>query len=153
MMTKQERVVVIDGSGHVAGRLASIIAKELLKGEKVVVINAEKIIITGKPRRVLEKYRKRWIEWKTYYNPEMRGPKYPKTPDRLFKRMVRGMLPKGKARSREALKRLLVYVGTPSEFSAVEPIKVPGALFKNELVPFITLGELYKNLTNRDVEG
>jgi LSU ribosomal protein L13P len=43
----------------------------------------------------------------------MRGPKYPKTPDRLFKRMVRGMLPKEKAMGREALKRLYVYIGTP----------------------------------------
>uniref|UniRef100_A0A7C1CEF1 Large ribosomal subunit protein uL13 n=1 Tax=Thermofilum adornatum TaxID=1365176 RepID=A0A7C1CEF1_9CREN len=152
-MATQEKVIVIDGAGHIAGRLASVIAKELLKGEKIVVVNAEKIILTGKPQRVVEKYRKRWVEWKTYYNPDKRGPKYPKTPDRLFKRMVRGMLPKEKAMGREALKRLYVYIGTPSEYTNTNKVKIPDALYKNELVPYITLGELYKSLTNKDIEG
>ncbi|ABL77688.1 50S ribosomal protein L13 [Thermofilum pendens] len=150
-MSGKEEAIVIDGTGHIAGRLASVVAKRLLKGDRVVVVNAEKIVITGKPKRVVEKYLKRWVEWKTYYNPELRGPKYPKTPDRLFKRMVRGMLPMEKTIGRDSLKRLTVYVGLPDEYRNAKLVKVEEALFKNELVPYITLGELYKSLTNREV--
>jgi large subunit ribosomal protein L13 len=55
--------------------------------------------------------------------------------------------------SREALKRLYVYIGTPSEYADANKVKIPAALYKNELVPYITLGELYKSLTNKDIEG
>jgi len=100
-----EEVKVIDAEGLVAGRLASIIAKRLLLGERIVVVHAEKAIITGKRERVLEWYGKRVTEWRTYYNPEKRGPKIPRRPDKVFKRMVRGMLPRKKPRGRAALKR------------------------------------------------
>lgn len=145
--------IVIDGSNHIAGRLASIIAKRLLKGDQIVVVNADKIVITGKPESVTATYLKRWLEWKTYYNPEKRGPKYHRTPDKLFKRMVRGMLPKEKPKGREALKRLTVYVGVPEEYKGVSMIKIEEALHKNPLIPYITLGELYIRLSNKILTG
>lgn len=40
-------VIVIDGKGHLLGRLASIVAKQLLFGKKVVVVRAEALIISG----------------------------------------------------------------------------------------------------------
>ena len=145
-------VLVVDAEGHVAGRLASIVAKRLLRGESIVVVNAEKLIITGKPKRVFEQYYKRWAEWRTHYNPEKRGPKYPRMPDRLFKRMVRGMLP-DKPKGREALKRLRVYIGVPEEFASREKVKFPEALFRNPLIPYVTLGELCRMLSQRSFEG
>ncbi|MGC9107411.1 MAG: 50S ribosomal protein L13, partial [Infirmifilum sp.] len=148
-----ENIIVIDGSNHIAGRLASVIAKKLLEGKNIVVVNADKIIITGKPESITATYLKRWLEWKTYYNPEKRGPKYHRTPDRLFKRMVRGMLPHDKPKGREALKRLKVYVGVPEEFKEAKMVKVEEALFKNPLVPSITLGELYARLSNKVLMG
>ncbi len=147
-----ENIVVIDGEGHIAGRLASIVAKRLLRGERIVVVNAEKIIITGKKKRVLEKFLKRITEWRTYYNPEKRGPKYPKTPDRIFKRMVRGMLPHKKPKGREALKRLKVFVGIPDEYRDAEKIKVRDALFTNEYIPYVTLGQIYKEIAQKEIE-
>lgn len=39
--------VVIDGKGHLLGRLASIVAKQLLFGKKVVVVRAEQMLISG----------------------------------------------------------------------------------------------------------
>ena len=42
--------MIIDGDGAVAGRLASTAAKTLLKGEDVIIVNAEKAIITGEPK-------------------------------------------------------------------------------------------------------
>ncbi|RLE59677.1 MAG: 50S ribosomal protein L13 [Thermoprotei archaeon] len=148
----QNGVLIIDGEGHVAGRLASIIAKRLLRGERIIVVNAEKIIITGKKKRVLSKFLKRISEWRTYYNPEKRGPKYPRAPDRIFKRMVRGMLPHKRSKGREALKRLKVYVGVPREYRDVEKIKIDDALFKNEFVPYVTLGQIYEEIAQKKIE-
>ena len=42
-----EKQIVIDGKGHLFGRLASVIAKELLSGQKIVVVRCEQIVITG----------------------------------------------------------------------------------------------------------
>ncbi len=39
--------VVIDGKGHLLGRLASIVAKQLLLGKKIVVVRCEQIVISG----------------------------------------------------------------------------------------------------------
>lgn len=142
----EERVVVIDADGLVAGRLASVVAKRLLRGENVVVINAEKAIITGKPQRIVKEYMKKVSEWRTHYNPEKLGPKIPRRPDRVLKRMVRGMLPHKKPRGRLAYKRLKVYIGVPEDIDASKAIKVREAKRKNETVPFITLGELYRML-------
>ncbi|RLE70164.1 MAG: 50S ribosomal protein L13 [Thermoprotei archaeon] len=142
----EEQVVVIDADGLVAGRLASVIAKRLLRGENVVVINAEKAIITGKPQRIIKEYMKKVSEWRTHYNPEKLGPKVPRRPDRVLKRMVRGMLPHKKPRGRLAYKRLKVYIGIPEDIDASKAIKVREAMRKNETVPFITLGELYRML-------
>ena len=39
--------VVIDARGHLLGRLASVIAKQLLGGKKIVVVRCEEILISG----------------------------------------------------------------------------------------------------------
>ena len=39
--------VVIDGKGHLLGRLASVTAKQLLNGKKIVIVRAEQIVVTG----------------------------------------------------------------------------------------------------------
>ena len=45
-----EKEVVIDCRGHIMGRLASIVAKELLCGQKVVCVRCEELNITGNSR-------------------------------------------------------------------------------------------------------
>ncbi len=148
----EEKIVVINAEGLVAGRLASVIAKRLLRGEKIVVVNVEKAIITGKRERVLEKFRKRIVEWRTHYNPEKRGPKYPRVPDRVFKRMVRGMLPYKKPKGRKAYRRLRVYVGIPQQFKEAEMEVIKEARLKNKMIPVVTLGEVYELLSGRVIE-
>ncbi len=46
-LTRMAQVVVVDGKGHLAGRLASIVAKQLLSGQKVVVVRCEDVNISG----------------------------------------------------------------------------------------------------------
>ncbi|RLE65170.1 MAG: 50S ribosomal protein L13 [Thermoprotei archaeon] len=141
-----ERPVVIDARNLVMGRLASVVAKRLLKGERIVVVNIENAVITGDYQRVVRFYKKRIEEWRTHYNPEKRGPKLPRRPDRIFKRTVRGMLPRRKKRGRDALRRLRVYIGTPPEYRDIEKETVPEAFIERIDEKYITLRELSKEI-------
>ena len=140
--------IIIDATGLVAGRLASKIPKMLLKGEKVIVINIEKAVISGTRHRIINRFKRR-LEWRTYYNPEKRGPKIPRRADKIFKRMVRGMLPRKRKRGREALKRLKVYIGKPLDLEDKKTIKFEELKLKNPFEDYMTLSELEKSLRGR----
>ncbi len=140
--------IVIDASGCVVGRLATQIAKILLKRPKLVVkvINVEKAVITGDREMVVNWFLKKISEWRTHYNPKKVGPKVPRRPDRVFKRVVRGMLPKGEA-GRWALKRLKVYVSTPLELIQRETYKIPTAkIVQRPLMRYVTLEEVWRSI-------
>jgi large subunit ribosomal protein L13Ae len=47
LLTRLSYQVVIDGKGHLLGRLASIVAKQLLNGQKIVVVRCEALNISG----------------------------------------------------------------------------------------------------------
>lgn len=47
LLTRSRPQVVIDGKGHLLGRLASIVAKQLLSGQKIVVVRCEALNISG----------------------------------------------------------------------------------------------------------
>ncbi len=138
-------VVVINAEGLVAGRLASVVAKRLLRGERVVIVNAEKAIIVGRRKEVVSRFKRR-LNWRTYYNPEKRGPKLPRRPDMLLKRMVRGMLPWKTPRGRRAYRRLRVYIGVPPEYEGVECEDVPEARKEFIKLEAITLEELAREI-------
>lgn len=137
-------MMIIDGEGHVLGRLASVASKNLLEGEEVVILNAEKIMITGSKDWAYAKYKQR-VDRASISNPRDLGPKYPRRPDDIFRRTVRGMLPFKKAKGRKAYKGLKAFVGVPSEYSNVELVKVPEAEYK-DLKKGIELGEISKLL-------
>jgi large subunit ribosomal protein L13 len=95
--------IIYDGTDAVFGRISSLIAKDLLKGNSVDVINCEKIIISGDKKLLVKKIlQKREMG----SGGSMKGPKYPRVADKLVKRMIRGMLPWDTAKGREAHKRL-----------------------------------------------
>lgn len=117
---------VIDGSEHIMGRLATHIAKQLLDGEEVIVVNAENIVITGGREQILADYKQR--RDRGVAGPNRFGPYYPRMPDRLFKRTVRGMVPFNQPRGRDAIKLLKVYMGVPKELEGTQFIKIEKAL-------------------------
>ncbi len=133
--------VVIDGTNQILGRLASLVAKKLLSGEQVVVVNAEKIVVSGDPKMVIESYKK-LFQVSTLRNPERTGIRRPRTPVRLFKAAVKGMLPKNKPRGREALKRLRVYIGVPPEYADAEKVRFQEADVSRLKGKYITLGDV-----------
>ncbi len=130
------KMKVIDATGLVLGRLASVVAKSLLKGEKIVIVNAEKCIISGDRYYLINKYLERvWRGSKT------KGPYYPKRPDGILRRAIRGMLPYKKERGRKAFKNLEVYIGVPDEYANIEKIQIEEAKPKN-LRKYMVLEEL-----------
>ena len=108
-------MTVIDADGLIVGRLASTIARRLLSGEEIAVINAEQAVVSGSPETTMSKYKTMRSK-----GSKERGPYYPKRADMILRRTIRGMLPYKKAAGREALARLRVYIGTPTEFSNVD---------------------------------
>ena len=99
--------LVVDARDCVMGRVATQVAERALDGDRVAVINAEDAVITGRREDILEKYRDR---------AELgsdKGPAYPRQPDRIVKRAVRGMVPYKKDRGRKALSNVRIYMGNP----------------------------------------
>jgi large subunit ribosomal protein L13 len=120
--------IVIDGEGHVLGRLASIIAKRLLNGEKIVVVNAEKVLISGDQEEIFRRYKIKHDKGSKDY-----GPHFPKHPERILKRTVRGMLPHKTVKGREALSNFRAFIGIPAEVADRDHIKIGEALFENRV--------------------
>ncbi|MDK2892789.1 50S ribosomal protein L13 [Methanohalophilus sp.] len=108
-------MTVINADGLIMGRLASSVAKRLLAGETIYIVNAENAVISGTKEATFGEYKER----RDIGSKEF-GPYFPKRPDRILKRTVRGMLPYKRARGRDALGRLKVYVGVPDELQGKE---------------------------------
>jgi len=136
-----ENAVVIDAKGLILGRMASIIAKRLLQGETIVIVNAEKAAISGKR---LSKVR----EAKTFLEVGHpgKGPYHPRRPDRIVRRTIRGMLPRKKPKGQQAYKRLKVYLSTPPELKNKEVQTILEASAERLRCPYITVGELAKEI-------
>lgn len=133
---------VIDAKNLIVGRLATHVAKRLLQGESVTVVNAEEGIISGSRTYILAKYLHR-RERKSIVNPVRHGPFFPRRPEAILQRAVRGMLPYEKARGREAYKRLKVFPGVPEEFKGASAETVVEADASKLRVPkYMKLGEL-----------
>ncbi len=136
--------MIIDGEGHILGRLASVISKKLLEGEDIVVLNAEKIMITGSKEWAYAKYKQR-VDRASISNPRDLGPKYPRRPEDIFRRTVRGMLPYKKSKGKSAFKGLKAYVGVPREFQDLE-IYTRSQAESNNIKKGMELGEISKLL-------
>jgi len=138
-----EKLIVIDGKNHLAGRLAAIVAKELLLGQKIVVTRCEKINLSGSLYRNKLKFFA-WLKKKHLTNPK-RGPYHRRSPVGLFNRMVRGMIKYKTKRGEEALKRLQCFEGVPHQYHKTKRMVCRHAYRAVCLKPFrdfCTLGEL-----------
>ena len=119
----EAQTYVFDADGLVLGRLASTVADMLLKAaradrdDKVVIINSEKAIVSGSSTSVLQNYHDKYA-----LNHARKGPFYPRMPDMILKRTVRGMLPyQRKSSGRRALRNLRVEIGCPHHLASGMP--------------------------------
>ena len=130
---------IIDASGATLGRLSTNAAKRLLNGEEITVVNSEKAIISGKKSAIKDIYKQK-RELGTY----RKGPFYPRMPDKIVKRTIRGMIPYQTPHGRSAFKRLKCYIGIPKEFEGRKFEKISEA--EKQPVDFITIEELSRFL-------
>lgn len=134
--------LVVDATNMILGRMASLVAKRLLAGERVVIVNAEKAVISGSRKNIVEEYKEYVLAKRRLKNPE-KGPKKYRRPDMMVKRAIRGMLPYKKPRGRAALKRLRVYIGVPEEYRTAQLVRFEEAdASRLALRKYMTVGEL-----------
>jgi len=131
---------VIDATGMVMGRLASHVAKRLLEGDEIQIVNAEKSIVTGKREMVLNEHYAR-----QKLNHPRKGPNYPRQPHWILKRAVRGMIPYQTPRGRAAFKRLRVDIGVPAKVGGIEAER-PAKAQHHGRGYFIELAEISRRL-------
>jgi large subunit ribosomal protein L13 len=148
--TSEQTVKVFDAENMIAGRLGAIIAKAALKGERVVVVNVEKAVITGDRKTVIAAYKTR-RKIKTSTKPE-KGPLHQKRPDKMFRRMVRGMLPWSTSRAMDAYRRIHVFMGVPKEFAEAEKIVPEKSRYNSPRRKCVTIGDLSHELGWRSLE-
>ena len=131
--------MIIDAKDLIMGRVASYCAKQALLGNEVVVINVDKAVVSGSKVDVLAKYK-----WKNDLGEPFKGPFFPKTPMKFFKRVIRGMLAYKKGRGRDAFKRIRCFPGNPSN---VNGITIPKSNYaKLNKASYVTVGDLCKRL-------
>ena len=134
--------MIVDATGLVLGRLASVAAKSLLAGEEVKIVNAEKALITGGRDYIFEDYGHTRAR-----GHKERGPYFPRRPEMILKRTVRGMLPYKMRRGRDAFSRLRIYVGIPREFKGMQFEQPEGAKMRTASNnKYVELGALSKRL-------
>ena len=128
--TVNKEWVLVDADGQTLGRLASKVAK-LIRGkhkpnytphvdcgDNVVIINAEKIVLTG--NKMTDKTYIRHTGYPGGQRSLTASEMYDKNPTRLIEKAVKGMLPKNKLGS-ALFRNLYVYAGTEHAQEAQQP--------------------------------
>ncbi len=137
MQTAKKPAVVVNAEGLILGRMSSQVAKKLLNGEEVIIVNAEKSVLSGKKKSKIAEAHK-FLEVGA---PE-RGPFHYRRPDRIVIKTVRGMLPMKKTKGKNALALLKVFMSVPEELKNQKPEDLPDAQASKLKGPQFTLGEL-----------
>lgn len=135
--TKPSGTVIVNGEGLILGRMCSGVAKRILNGEQVIVVNAEKIIVSGRRKtKVAEAH-----EFLEVGAPE-RGPFHSRRPDRIVRKTVRGMVPWKQPKGKVAYKRLKVFMGIPAELKDKAMVTDEHASASKLKGPHFTLGQM-----------
>lgn len=139
-----EGTVYVDATNQIAGRLSSKVAKLLISGRRVVVVNAEKSLISVSRTSVVRQWQEK-LEIASHVNP-IYGPIHPRRPDNILKRMIRGMVPRKKMKGVLAMKRLRVYVGLPEGVDVAKLTQFKDTTAPRPVPVYVTMKELSKTL-------
>jgi large subunit ribosomal protein L13 len=141
MQTTKTQATLVNAEGLIVGRLCSQVAKRLLNGEEVVILNAEKAVFSGKKKSKVAEAK----EFLEVGAPE-RGPFHYRRPDKYLRKTVRGMLPFKQPKGKSAFKRLKVFMGVPKELKDQAMITFTVASSANLKGPHFTLAELAREI-------
>ena len=141
MQTTKTSVTLVNAEGLIVGRMCSKVAKRLLNGEEVIILNAEKAVFSGKKKSKVAEA-KQFLE----VGAPMRGPFHYRRPDRFLRKTVRGMLPFKQPKGKSAYKRLKVFMGIPLELKDQQMITFTEAQSTKLRGPHFTIGEMAKEI-------
>ena len=116
----QREKIVIDATEGVVGRVASYAAKQALRGKEVIIVNCKHAVLTGRKRSVIEEYQAARLRG----GSSMKGPFYPKQPQRVMKRTIKGMVPYKQHRGNTALDNVMCYDALPAEYEKADKISL-----------------------------
>lgn len=136
--------LLIDASGLILGRLASYVAKRALEGHEIIVINAEKAVISGKRKSKVRESKEK-LKIRTYGSLE-KGPSHPRRADLYVRRSIRGMLPWKKSIGRDAFKRIKVYINVPEEYANKPTLRISDAESSRLRYKYISVEDLSKEI-------
>jgi len=139
--------IIVDLRGHLLGRAAAMVAKELLSGQRIVCVRAELCEISGSLfRNKMDMVA--FMHKKCNYN-KSHGQVHHRSPAKLFWRTVRGMIPYKTARGVAALRRLKVFNGIPHPYDTKKRMVLPSALRVMKIAPHrkvTVLGDLAEQI-------
>jgi large subunit ribosomal protein L13 len=132
--------IIVNADNLVVGRLSSWVAKRILDGQEIIIINSEKAVVIGSKRGIVEDFHAKHVRGEQY-----RGPFYPRMPHLILRRVVRGMLPYNKARGRLAFRRVKTYIGVPPGIDLTKCVPVEDAKVRGDR-EHMNLGEISSRL-------
>lgn len=141
MLKSSETTTTINADGLILGRMASKIAKRLLNGERIIVVNAEKAVLSGKKRSKVAEAKK-FLE----VGSPGRGPFHHKRPDKIVRKTVRAMLPARQPKGVQAYRRLAVYIGIPDDLKEQKMVTLQEAQATKLTCSYFTIGEYSREL-------
>ena len=112
--------IIVDATNATLGRLASYSAKQALLGKKIIIVNCNDAVIAGKPRGIINEYK----DIRSKGGASLHGPFFPKSPEKIVKRTIRGMLPHRQQRGRSALKNIVCFNDLPEECKDLKKLAV-----------------------------
>ena len=135
---------IVDASNMILGRMATYVAKRALEGKRMIIINAERAVISGTKARVVARAKTK-LKTRTLAN-QAKAPTHPRRPDNYVRRVVRGMLPWKKSRGKDAFKRVRVFIGTPADYQGKTPVKIEDANASRLRVPYVSVAQLAEEI-------
>jgi large subunit ribosomal protein L13 len=137
-------MIVIDATDLILGRLAAHVAKQALLGETIRIVNAEKAVITGHPTSILAAQKR-----KREMGAPLIGPYYPRMPERIVKRTIRGMIPYKRPRGKEAFARVRCYIGVPEDFKNEKLVTFKNMNVEKTRAKYVSVEEISKHFGAR----
>lgn len=134
--TTKAPLAVINAANSPVGRVASLAAKQALLGKEVRVVNCAHALLSGGRRMVIKEYLQAVLRGGHALN----GPNWVKrSPERIMKRTIRGMLSYKMGRGEQAFSRIRCHDALPTDYASLKLLTLPAGRG-------MTLAELAKEL-------
>ena len=136
--------MIINAENLILGRMATFVAKKALQGEEIIIINCEKAVVIGKRQNVLSIYKV-----KKKVRDVFKGPFFPRRPELIVKRTIRGMLPYKQPKGREAVKRIKCYQGIPTGLKDKTYETIDNAKLAEDKIKFLTIAKISEQIGHK----